>query len=140
LLRCKVHCRRYSARRGVTMAPKDRTVQKMDAKTGDGCRLRVVVEGAASLPPILFINSIGLDHTMWDRQAEMLANRFRIIRYDSRGHGKSDVTGGEYTIEGLGLDALAVLESVGAEKASIVGSSIGGMTAIWLAATYPARE
>lgn len=121
------------------MAPVDRALQKMDVKTEDGCRLRVVVEGSASLPPILFINSIGLDHTMWDRQADVLAKRFRIIRYDSRGHGESDVTGGEYTIEGLGLDALAVLESVGAEKASIVGSSIGGMTAIWLAATYPER-
>lgn len=121
------------------MAHKDRGPQRASAESYDGCRLHVVVEGEAELPPVLFINSIGLDHTMWDRQAEALTKHCRTIRYDSRGHGESDVPGGEYTVGSLGRDALAVLDSVGADKAAVVGCSIGGMTAMWFAATYPER-
>ena len=105
----------------------------------DGCRLSVFLQGDVELPPVLFIHSIGLDHSMWDGQVDALARRNRIIRYDSRGHGKSDVPRGEYSIEMLGQDALAVLDAAGLERASVVGSSIGGMTALWLAARHPAR-
>jgi 3-oxoadipate enol-lactonase len=105
----------------------------------DGCRLHVVVGGSSGQPPILFINSIGLDHSMWDRQVAPLANSWSTVRYDSRGHGRSGVPRGEYTIEMLGLDALAVLDALDIERVVVVGSSIGGMTALWLAANHPKR-
>ena len=105
----------------------------------DGCGLCIVAEGAPELAPVLLINSIGLDHSMWNSQAEALRGRYRTVRYDSRGHGQSDVPGGEYAIEMLGRDALAVLDAVGVERATVIGSSIGGMTAMWVAATHPQR-
>jgi 3-oxoadipate enol-lactonase len=105
----------------------------------DDCRLHVVRDGAAGRAPVLFINSIGLDHTMWDGQVETLAAHHDIIRYDSRGHGQSDIIGGDYTIDMLGMDALSVIDATGVDCLSVVGCSIGGMTAMWLAATHPER-
>lgn len=123
----------------MTTSNADHPAEMTYAKSFDGCRLRLVVEGDPSRPAVLFINSIGLDHRMWDRQVEALAGGCRTLRYDSRGHGASDVPAGEYTIEMLGRDALAVLDGAGADRAMLVGSSIGGMTAMWLAAMHPDR-
>lgn len=105
----------------------------------DGAELYVRCDGDPLLPPLLLCNSLGTDTTMWEPQMEQLAEHFLVIRYDYRGHGRSDVTPGPYTLDRLGLDALAVLDAVGAQRARICGVSLGGMMAQWLAINTPGR-
>jgi 3-oxoadipate enol-lactonase len=105
----------------------------------DGCRIAYDVSGAASLPPLLLVNSLGTTSEMWGPQMSALTPHYRVIRYDSRGHGASDVTPGDYTIELLGRDALAVLDSTGISGVALAGVSLGGMIGQWLAINAPAR-
>jgi 3-oxoadipate enol-lactonase len=95
--------------------------------------------GASSAPPLLFINSIATTRELWARQVPRLAKSFRVITYDARGHGVSQVTAGDYTIEQLGRDALAVLDAAGAETAHVCGISLGGITAMWMGVHAPRR-
>lgn len=97
------------------------------------------VDGPAGAPPVLLINSLGADLTMWEPQVAPLAERYRVIRYDARGHGRSPVPPGPYRIEDLGRDALALLDRLGIERASVCGLSLGGMTGMWLGAHAPSR-
>lgn len=97
------------------------------------------VDGEQSAPALLLINSIGSTREMWARQLPGFTTGYRVIRYDARGHGESSVPAGDYTIEQLGLDALAVLDDVGADTADVCGISLGGMTAQWLALHAPDR-
>ena len=76
---------------------------------------------------------------MWDAQVAYLSQRVRIVRYDCRGHGASDVPDGPYTIEQLGNDLLALLDALRIEQANICGLSLGGITALWFALAYPHR-
>jgi 3-oxoadipate enol-lactonase len=103
------------------------------------CRLRYEIEGNGAGPPVLFSNSLGTTCEMWKAQVEALSPTFRIIRYDTRGHGASDVPPGPYTLETLGLDALAILEAVDVDRAHVCGLSLGGLTAMWLAVYRPDR-
>lgn len=105
----------------------------------DGCRLSWCVDGDPRAPAVLLSNSLGTTHELWGPQVEELASSFRVIRYDTRGHGDSDAPDGEYTIEMLGLDALAVLDAAGAARAHVCGLSLGGLTAMWLGVHAPAR-
>ncbi len=81
---------------------------------------------------LVFSNSLGTDFSMWDPQMEELGRHFRILRYDTRGHGKSSVTPGEYTIEQLGRDVLDLLNSLRIDRVHFCGLSMGGMIGIWL--------
>lgn len=101
--------------------------------------LYVRIDGPADAPPLLFINSIGCDHTMWDAQAAALADRHRVIRYDARGHGASQTPAGDYSLAQLGGDTLVVLDAAKAPRADICGLSLGGLTAQWLAIHAPER-
>jgi 3-oxoadipate enol-lactonase len=76
---------------------------------------------------------------MWDDQAKALSRHFRIVRYDSRGHGKSGAPDGPYSIERLGRDALAVLNALEIQRTHFCGLSMGGMTGMWLARHAPER-
>jgi 3-oxoadipate enol-lactonase/4-carboxymuconolactone decarboxylase len=87
----------------------------------------------------MLLNSLGTDMGMWDPQLAPLGANFDILRMDTRGHGSSDVPEGDYSLEMLGLDALAVMDAAGVDKAIIIGLSLGGMTAMWLAANHPDR-
>ena len=98
----------------------------------DGCRLFYSVEGPADAPTLLLSNSIGTTSRLWDRQAGPFAKAFRVVRYDTRGHGRSGVPTGDYTMDRLGRDVLAILEAVGATRAHVCGISLGGITAMWL--------
>jgi 3-oxoadipate enol-lactonase len=84
-------------------------------------------------------NSLGTTCRMWDRQIPALSGAFRVIRYDSRGHGQSDAPTGDYTIARLAGDALAVLDSLHIDRAAFVGLSKGGMVGQWLGAHAPER-
>jgi 3-oxoadipate enol-lactonase len=98
----------------------------------DGARIWYTIDGRDDAPAVLLIHSLGTSHALWDAQLPTLVDRFRLIRYDARGHGKSSAPPGEFTIEQLGRDALAVLDAAGVQTATICGVSIGGLTSIWL--------
>lgn len=105
----------------------------------DGCRLSYSVEGPVDAPVLLLSNSIGTTSALWDRQAGPFAKAFRVVRYDTRGHGRSSVPPGDYTMDRLGRDALAVLDAAGAAHAHVCGISLGGITAMWLGLHAPER-
>ena len=105
----------------------------------NGARLFYRLDGLDDRPAILFCHSLGVDHSQWDYQAAALLPHFRILRYDLRGHGASDSTPGEYTLELLGKDALAVADAAGLRTFSFCGLSIGGMVGQWLGANTPDR-
>jgi 3-oxoadipate enol-lactonase len=111
----------------------------MFATGKDGVRLNFAVAGRQGAPALLMMHSIGCDLSLWDAQIAALAGNFRIIRYDARGHGGSDAPTGDYTLEQLGRDALAVLDAAGAGTAYLCGLSLGALTAIHLALTAPER-
>lgn len=105
----------------------------------DGTNLHVCLEGRRDAPPVLLSHSLGGTLQQWDQLSEALAPHFRIIRYDSRGHGASDVPSGAYHVETLGRDALAIMDALQLERVHFVGLSQGAMAGMWLAATFPAR-
>jgi 3-oxoadipate enol-lactonase len=104
----------------------------MPIRTINGEPFNILVEGKADAPVLLFSNSLSSNLSMWDAQAEALKDTFRIIRYDSRGHGKSVANPGGYGIAQLGRDALAILDALKVEKAHFCGLSKGGMVGQWL--------
>ena len=97
------------------------------------------MDGPPEAPPLLLINSLGADLTMWEPQVPALSRRFRVIRYDARGHGRSPVPPGRYSLADLGGDALDLLDHLGVARAHVCGLSLGGMTAMWLAANAAER-
>lgn len=88
---------------------------------------------------LVLSNSLGTNMSMWDDLLPALAERFRVLRYDQRGHGRSPVPPGPYTIAELAGDALALLDRLGVDRVSFCGTSLGGMTGMWLAASAPER-
>ncbi len=107
--------------------------------TDDGCRLAYDLTGPATAPMLVLSNSLGTDRTLWDRQIDRLTAHFRVLRYDTRGHGASDAPPGDYDIGRLGRDVVSLLDAEGVETASVCGVSIGGLTALWLAVHAAAR-
>lgn len=102
--------------------------------------LFVTEAGPADRPAILFSNSLGTTHRMWDAVVEELAPDFRCIRYDTRGHGASRLKiAAPFEIAHLADDAIAVLDNLGLARAHFAGLSLGGMTGQALAAKYPQR-
>jgi 3-oxoadipate enol-lactonase len=108
-------------------------------ETAPGIFINVDEGGAVNRPVLLLAHSVGCDLTLWDPQVAALADRFRIIRYDARGHGASTAPDGPYTVEQLGADALAVLDHFGVRKAHLCGLSLGGTLGQWLALNAPQR-
>lgn len=100
----------------------------------DGTRLNVKVEGPEGAPALMLSNSLGTDLAMWDAQAAEFARHFRLVRYDRRGHGKSDAPKGPYSMERLGRDVIAILDALKIKKTNWCGLSMGGMVGMWLGA------
>jgi 3-oxoadipate enol-lactonase / 4-carboxymuconolactone decarboxylase len=105
--------------------------------TANGVRLFYDITGADDAPPVLFSNSLGTSLEMWDGVVRGVAPYYRCIRYDTRGHGRSEVNSSRTTIDDLAADAAGLLDALGISRAHIAGLSIGGMTAHALAVTYP---
>jgi 3-oxoadipate enol-lactonase len=105
----------------------------------DGCPLNVVVEGSDSAPALMLSNSLGTSLHMWDDQAAEFAKRFRLIRYDRRGHGKSGVPKGPYSFDRFGRDIIAILDALKIKKTNWCGLSMGGMDGQWLGANAAGR-
>ena len=101
--------------------------------------VHAVVEGPADAPAVLLLGSLGSTLEMWDPQVPALAERFRVVRYDARGHGRSPVPPGPYALDDLVDDAVALLDRLGIARAHVVGLSLGAMTAMRLAARQPER-
>ncbi len=105
--------------------------------TDNGIQIAYQIDGIADAPALVFSNALGTDLHMWDEQVVALGRFFRIIRYDTRGHGQSANPTEPATIDRLGHDLVGLLDYLGIEHTHVCGLSLGGLTAQWLAATYP---
>jgi 3-oxoadipate enol-lactonase/4-carboxymuconolactone decarboxylase len=105
--------------------------------TANGVRLFYDITGTYDAPPILFSNSLGTSLEMWDEVIRGVAPYYRCIRYDTRGHGRSEVIASPASITDLAADAAGLLDALGIQSAHIAGLSIGGMTAQALAVANP---
>ncbi|HZX18450.1 MAG TPA: 3-oxoadipate enol-lactonase [Pseudomonas sp.] len=101
--------------------------------------LYYTVDGPQDAPVLVLSNSLGTDLHMWDAQMPAFTEHFRVLRYDTRGHGRSLVTEGFYSIEQNGRDVLALLDVLDIESAAFCGLSMGGLIGQWLAINAPAR-
>jgi 3-oxoadipate enol-lactonase/4-carboxymuconolactone decarboxylase len=97
------------------------------------------IQGNAGRPVLILSHSISTDHAMWDLQVENLLPHFQILRYDTRGHGASEATAGEYSIEMLGKDILALADLLKISQFAFCGLSLGGAIGQWVAAHAPER-
>jgi 3-oxoadipate enol-lactonase len=106
--------------------------------TGTG-KLYYEIEGPDDAPVLVLSNSLGTTLAMWLPQLASLTEHFRVLRYDTRGHGQSEVTTGPYSIAQLGRDVVALLDGLNIPSAHFCGLSMGGMTGIWLGVNAPDR-
>jgi 3-oxoadipate enol-lactonase len=97
------------------------------------------LEGPDDAAVIVFSNSLGTTGVMWDAQAAALSDRFRVLRYDARGHGSTPATRGPYTVGDLAGDVIDLIDRLELERVSFCGLSIGGMTGMWLGVNAPER-
>ncbi|MCO8168716.1 3-oxoadipate enol-lactonase [Pseudomonas sp. 21LCFQ02] len=101
--------------------------------------LNYLLEGPANAPVLVLSNSLGTDLHMWDNQIAAFTEHFRVLRYDTRGHGRSLVTEGPYSIEQNGRDVLALLDALDIRQVYFCGLSMGGLIGQWLAINAPQR-
>lgn len=99
----------------------------------NGHRVHYELQGAVGAPVVVLSNSLGTTLAMWDDQVPSLIRQFRVLRYDTRGHGGSEVTPGDYQIEQLGTDVLDLTAVLGIDEFSFCGLSMGGLIGQWLA-------
>ncbi len=111
----------------------------MASATIDRYRIEYEARGPADAPVLVLSHSLGTNLHMWDSQASGLTTRLRIIRYDTRGHGRSGVTPGPYTITRLVGDVIALLDYLDIPVAHFCGLSLGGLTGLALAHEHPTR-
>ncbi len=105
----------------------------------NGITINYRIDGPDDAPCLVFSNSLATSLAMWDAQADALKDKFRVLRYDQRGHGGSDVPSGRYAYDTLLADALGLLDALGIRKAHFAGLSMGGATALGLAERHPDR-
>jgi len=109
------------------------------AEPGSGARIYYEVHGPRTRPAVLLIGTAGADHQTWAAQAPALAARYQTIVFDHRFAGRTEAPDAPFTLTDLAHDALAVLDAAGAERAAVVGASMGGCVAQELALAAPAR-
>jgi 3-oxoadipate enol-lactonase len=102
-------------------------------------RMHYEIAGPEGAPVVVFSHPLGTDSSMWDGQVVDFAKKFRVVRYDKRGHGKSSSPAGPCTIEQMGHDAIALLDYLKLERVHYCGLSIGGQTGMWLGVNAPER-
>lgn len=104
-----------------------------------GSRIYWKLEGADNAVPLVLLNSIGTDMDLWAPSLQALAQRHRVLRIDTRGHGASDVAEGDYTLTGLAEDVFSAMDAAGIAAAAVAGVSLGGMIAMEMALAQAAR-
>ncbi len=105
----------------------------------NNARLFYRLEGRSNLPVLVLSHSLGCDHSMWAPQMPDLLQHFQVLRYDTRGHGASGVPAGDYTLDQLGQDVLALADKLSFNKFAFCGLSMGGAVGQWLAINAPQR-
>src|SRR5258708_12553027 len=105
----------------------------------NGIRLFHRFDGPERAPVLALSNSLGTDQALWEPQMAAFSKRFRVLRYDTRGHGRSGVPAQPATLEQLGRDFLGLLDGLGLPRVHFCGLSLGGMTGMWLGCNAPAR-
>jgi len=105
----------------------------------NGHRCYYRLHGRDGDPAVILSHSLGLEHGMWDALTAQLLPHARVLRYDTRGHGASESTPGDYTVEQLARDALALADTLGIRRFAWCGLSLGGMIGQWLGANEPDR-
>lgn len=111
----------------------------MGSLSNNGVTLHYEIEGREDAPVLVLSNSLGTSLAMWAPQMPALLQRFRVLRHDCRGHGKSDVSAGPYSIAQLGGDVLALMDQLGIQRAHFCGLSMGGMIGMWLGTHHGQR-
>lgn len=106
---------------------------------GDGTRIAYRFDGNPGKPVLVLSNSIGTTLHMWDRQLPALSEHFRVLRYDARGHGRSDAPAGAYSLDRLGRDVVELMDALNIPKAHFLGLSLGGFVGQWLGIHAPER-
>lgn len=109
----------------------------MQSVAANGINLAYTIDGDADKPWIVLSHSLATDHRMWAPQMDALMQTHRVLRYDTRGHGNSDVPDGDYTISMLVDDLAGLLATLKVENADVMGISLGGATAVGLGLEYP---
>ena len=102
-------------------------------------RVHYELGGPAQGPVVVLSHSVGADLGMWEPQRAALEARFRVLRYDTRGHGRTSATPGPYTLAQLGGDVPGLLDALGLDRVHFCGLSLGGIVGMWLAAHAPSR-
>jgi 3-oxoadipate enol-lactonase / 4-carboxymuconolactone decarboxylase len=128
---------RYSAFGNSSLRKKIK--QTMPFANVNNTRIFYRLEGSGSLPVLILSHSIGTDHALWEPQVQDLIPYFQVLRYDTRGHGASDVPNGDYSVEQLGRDALGLVDALNISKFAFCGLSMGGAIGQWLAVHSPER-
>jgi len=105
----------------------------------NGITFNCRIDGVEGAPWLMLSNSLATNLTMWDRQTTVLAEHYRVLRYDQRGHGESDAPAGDYDFDLLADDAAALMQAHGIEACHFLGLSMGGMTAMGLGLNHPER-
>lgn len=100
--------------------------------TGDDVRIAYRIDGEQDRPALILANSIGTTLHMWDLQVPALTHHFRVVRYDLRGHGRSDVPPGAYSLDRMGRDGVELMDTIGIARAHFLGLSLGGFIGQWL--------
>ena len=95
-------------------------------------RIHYELTGTAGVPVVVLSNSLGTNFSMWDAQMPEFTKRFRVLRYDQRGHGESSVPAAPYSMEELGRDVLGLLDALKLDRVHFCGLSMGGQTGMWL--------
>lgn len=107
--------------------------------TANGIAVNYTLDGPAGAPVVTLSHSLATTLAMWDPQMNELTARYRVLRYDTRGHGGTDAPGSAYTLDQLAEDARALLAALGIARTHWVGLSMGGMIGQVLALQAPAR-
>ena len=97
------------------------------------------LEGVSGRPLLVLSHSISTDHSLWDPQMPDLLRHFQVLRYDTRGHGATDAPSGEFSVEQLGRDAVALVNALGIDKFAWCGLSMGGAVGQWIVLNFPGR-
>lgn len=100
----------------------------------NGCPIDVEVSGPDNAPVLMLSSSLGTTKHMWDPQMAAFTKDHRVVRYDRRGHGRSGITEGPYSMEMLARDAIAIMDALKLDKVNWLGLSMGGMEGMWLGA------
>jgi 3-oxoadipate enol-lactonase len=105
----------------------------------NGIDLAYRLEGAADGPAVVLHHPLATNLSFWDEAAAALAPRYRVLRFDARGHGSSEAPGGPYTFETLAGDVTGLMDACGIAKAAFIGLSMGGMVGQYLGLQHAAR-